>query len=65
MENFDASDSLVCILGQLGKEKYEGESATIISYKDDKELNNKTVRFNYEVKFGDKKYSKTIEIDNK
>lgn len=65
VENFDASDSLVCILGQLGKEKYEGEVATIISYKDDKNLNNKTVRFDYEVKFGDNKYLKSIELKNK
>lgn len=33
-ENFDASDSLICVLGQLSKEKHEGEEPVVKEWTD-------------------------------
>ena len=33
-ENFDASDSLICILGYVSKEKYQDDTPKILSYKE-------------------------------
>lgn len=59
-ENFDASDSLVCILGYINKEKYENTEARIIEYKENN-INNK-ILFNYKVDFCGKVFDKIIEI---
>ena len=63
-ENFDASDSLVCILGQIGKEKYENTEPEITSYTDNKDKNEDTIKIEYNVNFCGKNFPKTIEINN-
>ena len=59
-ENFDASDSLVCVLGQLSKEKYKDDIPTIISSEEIK--NNNSLIINYNIKFCDQIINKSIEI---
>lgn len=60
VENFDASDSLVCILGQIGKEQFENTTPKIVDYAETLEKNLKII--NYTVEFCNKHYSKTIEL---
>lgn len=59
-ENFDASDSMICVLGYIGKLKYEKEPPKIIestiNEKDGKTL------FKYKVSFCGNTYEKSIEI---
>ena len=59
-ENFDASDSLVCVLGQLSKEKYKDDIPTIVSSKEVK--TNNSLIINYNIKFCDQIINKSIEI---
>ena len=60
VENFDASDSLVCILGQIGKEQFENTKPRIVDYSEALENNLKII--NYTVEFCNKNFSKTIEL---
>lgn len=60
VENFDASDSLVCILGQIGKEQFENTKPRIVDYAETLENNLKII--NYTVEFCNKNFSKTIEL---
>ncbi len=60
VENFDASDSLVCILGQIGKEQFENTTPKIVDYAETLENNLKII--NYTVEFCNKHFSKTIEL---
>lgn len=64
-ENFDASDSLVCILGYINKEKYEGQEANIVNYEEEKiEINNiNKTRFKYTVEFCGERFEKTITVE--
>lgn len=57
-ENFDASDSLVCVLGYLGKQKYGDTEPEIGEYKE-KTIDNATV-FTYNSLFCGKEYNKEI-----
>lgn len=63
-ENFDVSDSLVCILGYLNKEFYKDSKATIKSYEETelpiKEGN--ITRFSYVVNFCDKDIEKYLDV---
>ena len=63
-ENFDASDSLVCILGYINKEKYENTLPRIINYNKEKiNINNINItRFNYTVDFCGQTFNKVIDI---
>lgn len=59
-ENFDASDSLVCILGQISKEKYKDDIPEIVSC--DEIKNNNKIIIRYDFRFCNKLISKSIEI---
>ena len=63
-ENFDASDSLVCVLGYINKEKFENKEAKIIEYKETiiKNNNINITRFNYKVEFCNKVFEKVIDL---
>lgn len=63
-ENFDASDSFVCVLGYINKEKYENTTAKIIEYKEDniKSNNINITRFKYKVDFCNKLFEKVIDL---
>lgn len=60
-ENFDASDSLVCILGQLSKEKYKDDIPTILSSNEITDKNRLIINYNF--KFCDQIINKSIEIE--
>lgn len=65
-ENFDASDSLVCIMGYLTKEKYNNIIPSITNFKEYKikgPNNNIITRFDYTMQFGDKLYEKTLNLE--
>ncbi len=57
-ENFDASDSLVCVLGYINKEKYNDSKAIVKEYKVENINNN--IYFKYQVEFCDRLFDKTI-----
>jgi len=59
-ENFDASDSMVCVLGFLNKEIYGDIEPKITEYSEAEE-NGHTV-FNYTVNFCGEDYKKSVEI---
>lgn len=62
-ENFDASDSLVCVLGYLNKEKYENTKPQIIDYKEENIIYKKYININrikYKVNFCGKTFEKII-----
>ena len=63
-ENFDASDSLVCVLGYINKEKYNEDIPQIVDYKEEKITtdNININRFKYSVKFCDRVFEKTIDL---
>lgn len=63
-ENFDASDSLVCVLGYVNKEKYSEDIPKITEYKQEniKLDNNSINRFKYNVKFCDRNFEKIIDL---
>lgn len=63
-ENFDASDSLVCVLGFLNKEKYHDDTPQIIDYKEENIKINNTIinRYKYKVKFCEKEFEKIIDL---
>jgi len=63
-ENFDASDSLVCILGYINKEKYNETLPEIIDYKEENIKINNTIinRYKYKVKFCEKEFEKIIDL---
>lgn len=60
-ENFDASDSLVCVIGYVRKKMYEDyPKPSIVDYVEEKTANG-TV-FKYRTKFGSMIFSKVIEV---
>jgi hypothetical protein len=59
-ENFDASDSLVCVIGWLNKCKYEGEEPKILTF-DEKTTENGVV-ITYTTEFCGSTFAKTIEL---
>lgn len=63
-ENFDASDSLVCVLGFLNKEKYHDDIPQILDYKEENiKINNIIInRYKYKVKFCEKEFEKIIDL---
>lgn len=56
-ENFDASDSLMCVLGYVNKCKYDGVEPKIIS------TSFKKNRIDYTVDFCGEKFNKSIDLD--
>lgn len=59
-ENFDASDSLVCVLGYINKLKYSETEPVITQWsKDD---NGKRIQYRYQTEFCGNTYDKTIEL---
>lgn len=61
-ENFDASDSLVCVLGFLNMEKYGNESEPVVTdFREENDGNNGTL-FTYNFKFAGKEMTKTLNI---
>lgn len=56
-ENFDASDSLVCVLGFVNKQIYEKEEPKVLNYK----IENNEIF--YETKFCNKTFNKKIVLD--
>lgn len=63
-ENFDASDSLICIMGYLSKLKYENEEPQIILWNEKETTNgsDKFLCFNYTVDFCGEKHDKKIQV---
>ena len=63
-ENFDASDSLICILGYINKEKYEDSIPKVISFKEENIINDNINinRFKYSVEFCDSVFEKIIDL---
>ena len=63
-ENFDASDSLICVLGQISKEKYENTKPMILESNETKiNINNNIInKVQYKVLFCDKTFDKVIEF---
>ena len=64
-ENFDASDSLTCVLGYINKEKYENTETKVISYKKENIQNNNIniTKYTYEVEFCGHVYEKVLEFE--
>lgn len=63
-ENFDASDSLICILGQLNREKFQ-EDTPHISDCEEKEIildDKKMIKFTYHVDFCGKHLEKSLTL---
>ena len=59
-ENFDASDSLICVMGYTNMNKYKNSEPIITSYHE-KEDDNEVI-FEYEVNFCDNTYEQTITL---
>ena len=62
VENFDASDSMICILGFINKEKYFNKEPSIINYNINK-IENNIYDINYTMSFCDKIFDKKIIIN--
>ena len=62
-ENFDASDSLICVMGYVNKCKY-GETEPEVVCLDTKE-DGEMVTFNYSYRFCDQTFSKSITVPKK
>lgn len=61
-ENFDASDSLICILGYVNKIKYADiEKPIVVEFNEIKCDNG--VKFKYKTKIGENEYDKIIELE--
>lgn len=61
-ENFDASDSLVCVLGYVHKNNMEKSCVSQIIEFTETSLKEGVI-FNYKVQFGDKMFDKLIELN--
>jgi hypothetical protein len=59
-ENFDASDSLICVLGLLGYEKYKDTKPHVVDFTSS--INNQKTTLSYSYEFCDNIFSKTIEL---
>lgn len=62
-ENFDASDSLVCILGYIGKRKYGDMQPKILNVQETRRPDG-SVLIEYQTSFCDQTYSKTLELSS-
>lgn len=60
-ENFDASDSLICVLGYINKEHYNNENAELVEYE---EITHEDggVTFKYKTHFCGQYFEKKIEV---
>ena len=59
-ENFDASDSLVCVLGYLGKSKYEETNPVVTSIEEITHPQGTTIK--YVTEFCGEKFDKKVEL---
>lgn len=59
-ENFDASDSLICVLGLLGYEKYKDTKPHVVDFTSS--INNQKTTLIYSYEFCDNIFTKTIEL---
>ena len=59
-ENFDASDSLICVLGYISKEKYKDTKPEIITSTEEKTGNG--TLFHYTTRFCGQEFEKIIEL---
>lgn len=59
-ENFDASDSLICVLGYISMEKYKDTQPEIIAATEDKTENG--IIFHYTTRFCGQEFEKIIEL---
>lgn len=59
-ENFDASDSLICVLGYISKEKHKDEPAQIIKSSEEKTKNG--LIFHYTTQFCGQEFEKNLEL---
>ena len=59
-ENFDASDSLTCIIGYINKEKYKDNIPTVVDIKEETISNN--TRIKYKVNFCENTYEKVLDL---
>lgn len=64
-ENFDASDSLVCVIGYVRKTMYKDSEEPKIVDVTEEQIGDGGVIFKYVTKFCDTNYSKIIEISQK
>ena len=62
-ENFDASDSLVCILGYIGKRKYGDMQPKILNAQETRRPDG-SVLIEYQTSFCGQTYSKTLELSS-
>lgn len=63
VENFDASDSLVCILGYLNKEKYNNSIPVINKFEiTPGKIENELYDISYEMNFCDRNFNKKISL---
>lgn len=60
-ENFDASDSMICVLGYISKEKH-GDEIPHISDRSEIKRENGSTLFEYDVVFCGEKFHKIIEV---
>ena len=63
-ENFDASDSLVCVLGYINKEKYGESIPKVVEYKEENiKIDNINInRFRYTIEFCGRIIEKTLDL---
>ena len=60
-ENFDASDSMICVMGYLAKEKYEKDTPKVVDW-EKKQTGECQVEYSYTVRFCGQYFSHTIEV---
>ena len=60
-ENFDASDSMVCVLGYLSREKYEGDEPSVVRWEKNY-LDGGSVEYVYTVRFCGQEIEHKLEI---
>ena len=63
-ENFDASDSLACVIGFINKEKYNNIKPKVLEYKEQQLTKDDIIinRINYKFSIGDKIFEKNIDF---
>ena len=60
-ENFDASDSLICVMGYVSKLKYGDTEPEVVCV--NAVLNDKLITYNYTYKFCNQEFTKSITVE--
>lgn len=63
-ENFDASDSLICVMGYVSKCKYEGTDPEVVCVNIEEDVNTPGVTFTYSYRFCGQVFEKLIRLEN-